>query len=187
MINKIDSIHLDEVDRLAHSEHTVVISCQEKLNLDFLLDKVWEYLDFIRIYTKPRGKKPAFNDPLIMRNGSSIEHVCHSIHREMYKVTHTRTHIHTRSRARTHTLSGSAQSHFYGTPCMRRECSDALGRVDSLGALQTPRTHPPSLLLLPGCVWLRFIRTLNMDLSGEAPPNINHNVWALCTHARTKT
>jgi ribosome-interacting GTPase 1 len=123
---------LDEVDRLAHAPDTVMISCHSALNLDLLLDKIWEYLNFIRIYTKPRGKRPDFSDvrtkkkhhtracctllqllplkpnsvltvavhgcmfhvflflssysqPLIMRNGSSIEHVCHSIHREMVK------------------------------------------------------------------------------------------------------
>lgn len=85
VINKIDSIHLDEVDRLAHTPDTVVISCHDKLNLDYLLDKMWEYLNFIRIYTKPRGQRPDFTGPLIMRNGSSIEHVCHNIHRDMYK------------------------------------------------------------------------------------------------------
>jgi ribosome-interacting GTPase 1 len=45
VINKIDCIHLDEVDRLAHSPNTVVISCKDNLNLDLLLDKIWEYLD----------------------------------------------------------------------------------------------------------------------------------------------
>lgn len=85
VINKIDCIHLDEVDRLAHSPNTVVISCKDSLNLDLLLDKIWEYLDFIRIYTKVRGKRPDFSEPLIMRNGASMEHICHAIHREMVK------------------------------------------------------------------------------------------------------
>ena len=81
--NKVDTVGLDEVDHLAHLPHFLVISCNEKLNLDYLLDKIWEYLDFLRIYTKPRGKRPDFSDPVIMRNGSTMEDVCHSIHREM--------------------------------------------------------------------------------------------------------
>jgi len=52
VINKVDTVSLDEVDRLAHLEHSVVISANEKLNLDYLLEKVWEYLNFVRIYTK---------------------------------------------------------------------------------------------------------------------------------------
>jgi len=83
VINKIDTVSLDEVDRLAHMNHTVVISIAIKMNMDFLLFKIWEYLQFIRIYTKPRGKRPDFTQPLIMRSSSTIEHVCHSIHREM--------------------------------------------------------------------------------------------------------
>jgi len=85
VINRCDLVHLDEVDRLAHAPDTVVISCKDALNLDLLLEKIWEYLNFIRIYTKPRGQRPDFSDPLILRNGSSMEHVCHAIHREMVK------------------------------------------------------------------------------------------------------
>ena len=32
-------------------------SCNEKLNLDYLLEMVWEYLGLIQIYTKKRGSK----------------------------------------------------------------------------------------------------------------------------------
>ena len=55
-VNKIDTIQLHEVDAFAHAKHTVVISCQHKLNLDYMLQAMWEHLDFIRVFTKPRGK-----------------------------------------------------------------------------------------------------------------------------------
>ena len=91
--NKVDTVTLDEVDHLAHLPHFLVISCNERLNLDYLLDKIWEYLDFLRIYTKPRGKRPDFSEPVIMRNGATIEDVCHAIHRDMAKhFKSTRTH-----------------------------------------------------------------------------------------------
>ena len=83
--NKVDTVTLDEVDHLAHLPHFLVISCNERLNLDYLLDKIWEYLDFLRIYTKPRGKRPDLSDPVIMRNGATMEDICHSIHRDMVK------------------------------------------------------------------------------------------------------
>jgi len=35
--------------------HSVVISCEMNLNLDYLLATLWEYLSLIRIYTKRRG------------------------------------------------------------------------------------------------------------------------------------
>ncbi|XP_055955156.1 developmentally-regulated GTP-binding protein 2 [Patella vulgata] len=81
--NKIDQISIEEVDRLAHQPHSVVVSCNMKLNLDYLLEMVWEHLDLIRIYTKKRGEPPDFGDGLIMRRNSTVEHVVHSIHRSL--------------------------------------------------------------------------------------------------------
>lgn len=54
-----------------------------KLNLDFLLETLWEYLSLIRVYTKKPGQPPDFSDGLILRKGVSVEHVCHAIHRTL--------------------------------------------------------------------------------------------------------
>lgn len=54
-----------------------------KLNLDFLLETLWEYLSLIRVYTKKPGQPPDFEDGLILRKGVTVEHVCHSIHRTL--------------------------------------------------------------------------------------------------------
>lgn len=79
--NKIDQISIEEVDRLARMPDTVVVSCNVKLNLDYLLEKVWEYLALVRVYTKKRGERPDFDGGLILRRGCTVEHVCHMIHR----------------------------------------------------------------------------------------------------------
>jgi len=81
--NKIDQISLEEVDRLARGEHNVVISCEMKLNLDYLLECLWEHLNLIRVYTKKPGQPPDFSDGIIMRNGVSVKHTCHAIHRTL--------------------------------------------------------------------------------------------------------
>jgi small GTP-binding protein len=81
--NKIDQISLEEVDRLARMPHNVVISCEMKLNLDYLLDSLWEHLNLIRVYTKKPGQPPDFSDGIIMRNGVTVKHTCHSIHRTL--------------------------------------------------------------------------------------------------------
>eukprot|EP00455_Lapot_gusevi_P051135 TRINITY_DN755_c0_g1_i1.p1 TRINITY_DN755_c0_g1~~TRINITY_DN755_c0_g1_i1.p1 ORF type:complete len:367 (+),score=128.01 TRINITY_DN755_c0_g1_i1:108-1208(+) len=83
--NKIDTITIEEVDRLAHTEHSVVLSCQHRLNVEYLLEKIWEYLDLIRIYTKPKGQAPDLNIPVILRKGSTVLQVCRSIHRDLEK------------------------------------------------------------------------------------------------------
>lgn len=53
--NKVDQISIEEVDRLARQSNSVVISCGMKLNLDYLLEQLWEYLALICLYTKKRG------------------------------------------------------------------------------------------------------------------------------------
>lgn len=84
--NKIDSISMEELDRLAREPSTVVVSCEANLNLGYLKERIWEALDLIRIYTKRRGEYPDFTDGIVMRRSSSIEHVCHSIHRGLPSV-----------------------------------------------------------------------------------------------------
>jgi len=81
--NKIDQISIEEVDRIARKPHCVVVSCNLKLNLDYLVDVIWEYLALIRVYTKKPGLPPDFDDSLILRKGVTVKHVCHSIHRTL--------------------------------------------------------------------------------------------------------
>lgn len=59
------------------------VSCNMKLNLDFLLETLWEYLSLIRVYTKKPGQPPDFVQGLILRKGVTVEHVCHAIHRTL--------------------------------------------------------------------------------------------------------
>ncbi|XP_045213437.1 developmentally-regulated GTP-binding protein 2-like [Mercenaria mercenaria] len=81
--NKIDQISIEEVDRLARLPDSVVVSCNMKLNLDYLLETVWNQLALVRVYTKKRGEPPDFEGGLILRRGCTVEHVCHAIHRTL--------------------------------------------------------------------------------------------------------
>ena len=83
MYNKIDHLTIEEVEKFAEKEHTIVMSCELDLNMDYLLEMMWQYLSLCRVYTKKRGFAPSFNEPLIMRSGSTIEDVCLSIHKDM--------------------------------------------------------------------------------------------------------
>lgn len=54
-------------------EHYVPIAGDLEWNLDELIDRMWEYLDLIRIYTKPKGKDPDYDEPVIIpRNRCQI-------------------------------------------------------------------------------------------------------------------
>ena len=53
-LNKIDEISMEELDILDRMPHYVPVSAHLEWNLDELVEKMWEYLDLIRVYTKPK-------------------------------------------------------------------------------------------------------------------------------------
>ena len=84
--NKVDMTSIEEVGRISRQPDCLVLSCQMKLNCDIFLDKIWEYLGLVRVYTKPRGKKPDWDDPLILtdgRHGTTVESACRQLHRSL--------------------------------------------------------------------------------------------------------
>ena len=40
-----------------------------QLGIDILLDRIWEQLALVRIYTKRQGEAPDFEDPLFLTAG----------------------------------------------------------------------------------------------------------------------
>ena len=81
--NKIDSVSLDFLDQLAREPNTVVMSCELDLGVQDVVERCWQDLHLMRIYTKRQGIEPDFGEALIVRHGSSIEDVCDTIHRSM--------------------------------------------------------------------------------------------------------
>lgn len=80
------------MDKLAHEDHTIVISCEMDLkwvgfrliifntfiditptSLDYLTERMWADLGLVRIYTKKRGAHPDLHDPVCLRKGATIE------------------------------------------------------------------------------------------------------------------
>jgi len=50
--NKIDSVSLDFLDKLAREPHTVVMSCELDLGIQDVVERCWLELQLMRIYTK---------------------------------------------------------------------------------------------------------------------------------------
>jgi hypothetical protein len=46
--------------------HYCPICAFHEWNLDGLVEMCWEYLDLVRVYTKPKGKLPDFNEPVVL-------------------------------------------------------------------------------------------------------------------------
>ncbi|PIC42853.1 hypothetical protein B9Z55_009794 [Caenorhabditis nigoni] len=86
VLNKIDQISIEELDIIYRIPHTVPISAHHKWNFDDLLEKVWEYLNLIRIYTKPKGQLPDYSQPIVLNaERKSIEDLCMKIHKSLQK------------------------------------------------------------------------------------------------------
>lgn len=83
LYNKIDRLTLEEVEMFAARDHTIVISCEMDLNMDYLVEAIWQYLKLVRVYTKKKNEPPSLGDPLIMRQGATVTDVCDCIHRNM--------------------------------------------------------------------------------------------------------
>jgi len=85
VVNKIDMVSIPAVERYASQPHTVVISVSDGLNMDYLRQKIWEYISIIRVYTKTRGEPPplAPNEALFLHKGSTVSNVCLHVHKDL--------------------------------------------------------------------------------------------------------
>lgn len=42
-------------------------------SIDYLIDRIWDELALVKIYTKKRGAHPDLSDPICLRKGATIE------------------------------------------------------------------------------------------------------------------
>ncbi len=84
--NKADTVSIEDVDRLSRQPHSIVVAANLDLNLDRLVERIWEYLRLTRIYTKRRGEAPDFAEPVVLtsgRHGITVDSLCTQIHRSL--------------------------------------------------------------------------------------------------------
>ncbi|AEF97216.1 OBG GTPase family GTP-binding protein [Methanotorris igneus] len=85
VVNKIDLAteeQLKEIEEKLKDRPHVLVSGHKEINLDKLKEAIYNTLGFIKIYLKPQGKKPDFDEPLIMLRGSTVRDVCNKLHRD---------------------------------------------------------------------------------------------------------
>lgn len=51
----------------------IQIQCLSRTSLNYLIDRMWEELKLVKIYTKKRGAQPDLSDPICLRKGATIE------------------------------------------------------------------------------------------------------------------
>lgn len=86
VMNKIDRITIEELDILDKVPHYVAISAYQEWNLDELLATVWDYLDMLRVYTKPKGQIPDYDEPVVLPRGRcTVGDFCLRIHKTLHE------------------------------------------------------------------------------------------------------
>jgi small GTP-binding protein len=86
VLNKIDAISIEELELLDRVPHYVPVSAAQLWGFDDLLERMWQYLGMIRVYTKPKGQIPDYNEPVILpMEKRSVEDFCNKIHRTLAK------------------------------------------------------------------------------------------------------
>jgi hypothetical protein len=90
IVNKRDLVSKENLnDRIKTMEsngwRVVSISARDGMGLDELKEAIFSELKFIRVYLKPVGKSVDYDEPMILRQGDTIEDVCKRLHRDFEK------------------------------------------------------------------------------------------------------
>lgn len=84
VLNKIDSISVEELELLYRIPNAVPISAGKEWNLDELLQVMWDRLNLVRVYTKPKGSLPEFKDPVVLKGTKcTVRDFCQKIHHSL--------------------------------------------------------------------------------------------------------
>jgi uncharacterized protein len=87
VLNKIDLVNPEFVREIQSNlgNDFIPISADANINIDALKEAIYDKLDFIRIYLRPKRGEPDYKEPMIIRNGSTVADVCNKLHRNMIK------------------------------------------------------------------------------------------------------
>jgi small GTP-binding protein len=87
VLNKIDLVNKGFTQEIQSKigNNFIPVSADAGINIDALKEAIYQKLGFIRIYMRPKGSETDFNEPLIIKTGSTVQDVCNKIHRNMAK------------------------------------------------------------------------------------------------------
>ncbi|MFC2058980.1 GTPase [Chloroflexota bacterium] len=70
--------------KLEYGDEFIIIpaSAKEGVDLEGVSRGIYDLLGIIRVYTKSPGKKPDFEDPIVLKKGSTIEDAAESVHKD---------------------------------------------------------------------------------------------------------
>ena len=91
VLNKIDLVNSSFVQEIKskivgnnnNNNYFIAVSADSGINIDVLKEAIYQRLGFIRVYMRPKGGETDFKEPLIIKNGATVQDVCNKIHRNM--------------------------------------------------------------------------------------------------------
>ena len=87
-VNKADLVPKKErktLPQIVGEPDVIPISGKTGLNIDKLKQRIYERLQLIKIFLKPKKKEADMEKPLVMKAGSTIEDITRKIHNKFYK------------------------------------------------------------------------------------------------------
>eukprot|EP00618_Florenciella_parvula_P032749 CAMPEP_0119465042 /NCGR_PEP_ID=MMETSP1344-20130328/356_1 /TAXON_ID=236787 /ORGANISM="Florenciella parvula, Strain CCMP2471" /LENGTH=369 /DNA_ID=CAMNT_0007497283 /DNA_START=111 /DNA_END=1220 /DNA_ORIENTATION=- len=89
VMNKIDQLTIEELDIIDQMPYHVPISGYHRWNMDDLMEEIWDALKMMRIYTKPKGQIPDYDEPVVLHAVKpTVEDFCNRLHRGLIKTFH---------------------------------------------------------------------------------------------------
>ncbi len=61
------------------------ISAFKDIGLDELKDFIYDNLGFMRVFLKPQGQEADMEEPLIVKDDSTVENICVKLHRDFVR------------------------------------------------------------------------------------------------------
>ncbi|MGB9635130.1 MAG: OBG GTPase family GTP-binding protein [Candidatus Micrarchaeia archaeon] len=84
VVNKIELVNKKYLEELrARIGDFIGMSAENGIGIDEFKEELYNRLDLIRVYTKSRFEGADYEEPLVIKRGSTVEDVCISIHREL--------------------------------------------------------------------------------------------------------
>lgn len=82
VMNKIDQLTIEELDIIDQMPNYVPISSRDEWNIDELMEAIWNKCNMLRIYTKPKGQIPDYEEPVVLHaTNPTVEQFCNRLHK----------------------------------------------------------------------------------------------------------
>ncbi|MBS3164428.1 GTP-binding protein [Candidatus Woesearchaeota archaeon] len=83
VLNKVDMVPAQKAREVAEAcKVDIMVSAQLGTNLAELKELIFTRMRLMRVYLKQIGKKPDMDEPVIMRQGCTVQDVCTRLHRD---------------------------------------------------------------------------------------------------------